>query len=360
MKKTVLGIAVITSSLCAQAATVYDKDGTSLDLGGRVQSVLYSTKHEQAAGDHDATIKNSARFSIGGKTKLNDFISGFGFAEWDMADGKDEVTAREQYVGADFNDYGKLYAGKTYDAVKHVIEATDVFEDDGGLAQPESDDFRNGTLKYEYDNHGIYASASLQTAADSQPVYGEDDAMNVDSGFALSTGYTFDDVLFGPLAFNLGYSYIRLQNDDGMRPGIPEANMYVVNGRNVAASVAWGSTDSGPYLAALYTDKKWKFTGNIYGYTKGYELVAGYGFDNGISAFAGFESAYETMKDANGNKMPSLITRTVPVYVNYSANENFNIWAEARFAAGSTPKFGNAYYHDNTGSIFSVGARYTF
>ena len=360
MKKTVLGIAVITSSLCAQAATVYEKDGTSLELGGRVQSVLYSTKHEQAAGDHDATIKNSARFSIGGKTKLNDFISGFGFAEWDMADGNDEVTAREQYVGADFNDYGKLYAGKTYDAVKHVIEATDVFEDDGGLAQPESDDFRNGTLKYEYDNHGIYASASLQTAADSQPVYGEDDAMNVDSGFALSTGYTFDDVLFGPLAFNLGYSYIRLQNDDGMRPGIPEANMYVINGRNVAASVAWGSTDSGPYLAALYTDKKWKFTGNIYGYTKGYELVAGYGFDNGISAFAGFESAYETMKDANGNKMPSLITRTVPVYVNYSANENFNIWAEARFAAGSTPKFGNAYYHDNTGSIFSVGARYTF
>jgi len=358
MKKTVLGIAVITSSLCAQAATVYDKDSTSLDLGGRVQSVLYSNKHNKA-GNNDSSIENTARFSVGGKTKLNDYISGFGFAEWDMEDGKNEVTAREQYVGADFNDYGKLYAGKTYDAVKHVIVATDVFEDDGCLAQPESDDFRSGTLKYEYDNHGIYASASLQTAADNQPVYGEDEKMNVDSGFALSAGYTFDDVLFGPLSFNLGYSYIRLQNDEGYRPQGPYDN-YVDNGRNIAASVAWGSTDSGPYLAALYTDKKWNFSANSYGYTKGYELVAGYGFDNGISAFIGFESSYNTVKDSTGYKYPNLITRTVPVYVNYSANENFNIWAEARFAGGSTPKFMNDYYHNDMGSLFSVGARYTF
>ncbi|WP_406017286.1 hypothetical protein [Succinivibrio sp.] len=45
MKKTLLGIAIITSGLCANAATVYDKDGTSIDIGGRVQSVLYSTKN---------------------------------------------------------------------------------------------------------------------------------------------------------------------------------------------------------------------------------------------------------------------------------------------------------------------------
>jgi len=363
MKKTVLGIAVITSSLCAQAATVYDKDGTSLDLGGRVQSVLYSNKHNKA-GNNDSSIENTARFSVGGKTKLNDYISGFGFAEWDMEDGKNEVTAREQYVGADFNDYGKLYAGKTYDAVKHVIEATDVFEDDGCLAQPESDDFRNGILKYVYDNNGFYASASLQTAADNTVVYGQpedgdDYEMNVDSGFALAAGYTFDDVLFGPLSINAGYSYTRMQDDEGKRVNADGA--FLDNGRNIAASVSWGTTDSGLYLAALYTDKKWNFTQNMIGYMKGYEIVGGYGFDNGIGVYAGFENHYETMQTPDGKKWPHKITRTFPVYVNYNANENFNVWAEARFAAGSTPKFMDTMYdHEYMGSVFSVGARYTF
>lgn len=364
MKKTLLGIAIITSGLYANAATVYDKDGTSLDIGGRVQSVLYSTKNNKA-GKNDASIENSARFSLTGKTKINDYVSGFAFAEWEMANGKDDVTAREQYVGADFGDFGKLFGGKTYDAVKHVILATDIFEDYGCLAQPESDDFRNGILKYEYDNYGFYASASLQTAADNQKVYGEPEEdenveMNVDSGFALSAGYTIDDVVFGPLSFNLGYSYTRLQNDKEKRViADPTSGTAIDNGRNIAASVSWGSTDAGLYLAALYTDKKWNFTNNILGYTRGYEIVGGYTFDNGIGVYTGFETTYNTMDEGNG-KLPSKIDRRIPVYVNYNANENFNVWAEARFNAGSTPEFKEEKFHDDTGSVFAVGARYTF
>ena len=364
MKKTLLGIAIITSGLCANAATVYDKDGTSLDIGGRVQSVLYSTKNNKA-GNNDASIVNSSRFSISGKTKINDYVSGFGFAEWEMSNGKDDITAREQYVGTDFGDFGKLYAGKTYDAVKHVILATDIFEDYGCIAQPESDDFRNGMMKYEYDNHGFYASASIQTAADNQKVYGEPDGdtnvgMNVDSGFALSSGYTIDDVVFGPLSFNLGYSYVRLQNDTDKRVIIdPKTGTAIDNGRNVAASVSWGTTDEGLYLAALYTDKKWNFSNNILGYTKGYEIVGGYSFDNGIGVYTGFESSYETMDEGEG-KAPSKIERRIPVYINYNANENFNVWAEAKFCAGGTPEFKGEKFHDDSGSQFAVGARYTF
>ncbi|SFS37584.1 Outer membrane protein (porin) [Succinivibrio dextrinosolvens] len=364
MKKTLLGIAIITSGLYANAATVYDKDDTTLEIGGRVQSVLYNTKYNQA-GDHDASIVNSSRFSLSGRTRINDYVSGFAFAEWEMANGKDGISAREQYVGADFEDFGRLYAGKTYDAVKHVILATDIFEDFGGLAQPESDDFRNGILKYEYDNHGFYASASLQTAADNQKVYGEPDddediEMNVDSGFALSAGYTIEDVVFGPLSFNLGYSYTRLQNDKEKRViADPDSGTALDNGRNIAASISWGSTDEGLYIAALYTDKKWNFSNNILGYTRGYEIVGGYTFENGIGIYTGFENLYNTMDDGYG-KQPNKIDRRIPVYVNFNANENFNVWAEARFNAGSTPEFGGMKFHEETGSVFSVGARYTF
>ena len=39
MKKSLLALAVLASASAAQAATVYDKDGTSLVIGGRIQAV---------------------------------------------------------------------------------------------------------------------------------------------------------------------------------------------------------------------------------------------------------------------------------------------------------------------------------
>ncbi|SFS75418.1 hypothetical protein SAMN02910357_01652 [Succinivibrio dextrinosolvens] len=42
MKKSLLALSVIAFVSSANAATVYDKDGTSLAVGGRVQSVFYN------------------------------------------------------------------------------------------------------------------------------------------------------------------------------------------------------------------------------------------------------------------------------------------------------------------------------
>ena len=44
MKKSLLALAIaaLAASSAVSATTVYDKDGTSLDIYGRVQSVIYS------------------------------------------------------------------------------------------------------------------------------------------------------------------------------------------------------------------------------------------------------------------------------------------------------------------------------
>ena len=42
MKKSLLALAVVAAATSANAATVYDKDGTSLAVGGRVQAVVYN------------------------------------------------------------------------------------------------------------------------------------------------------------------------------------------------------------------------------------------------------------------------------------------------------------------------------
>ena len=202
MKKSLLALAVVAAATSANAATVYDKDGTSLAVGGRVQAVVYNGN---AAGiaENDAGLVNSARLNIAGSTKINDSVSVFAFSEWNMADGNksatgDNINTREQYVGADYGDFGKILGGKTYDAANAVLAATDVFEDFGARLQSSiNGDRRTGMFRYVYDNNGIFGSVSYQTAADDSSVQGN--KLDVQGGFAAAAGYTFDNVVFGPL-----------------------------------------------------------------------------------------------------------------------------------------------------------------
>ena len=376
MKKSLLALAVFAvAATSANAATVYDKDGSSLAVGGRVQAVVYNGKAASDVGDgiaeHDAGLVNSARLNIAGSTKINDSVSVFAFSEWNMADGNksatgDNINTREQYVGADYGDFGKILGGKTYDATNAVLAATDVFEDFGARLQSSiNGDRRTGMFRYVYDNNGIFGSVSYQTATDGSSVAGN--KADVEGGFAAAAGYTFDNVVFGPLSFKAGYSYIKGQNDFSKTIGQFENSETFDNFKVISASIAWGSTDNGLYIGALYNTQRVKQRANDFvpsnssnsDKKKGYELVVGYTFDNGIGAFTGYN--FVDLKSKKGSfNSNSEIYRRVPVYVNYAINDNFNIWGEAEFDANSTTEKDHKAQYGETGTMLSAGARYTF
>ena len=374
MKKSLLALAVVVAATSANAATVYDKDGTSLAVGGRVQAVVYNGN---AAGiaENDAGLVNSARLNIAGSTKINDSVSVFAFSEWNMADGNtsgqswgDSINTREQYVGADYGDFGKILGGKTYDAANAVLAATDVFEDFGARLQGSiNGDRRTGMFRYVYDNNGIFGSVSYQTASDETTVAGQ--KANVEGGFAAAAGYTFDNVVFGPLSFKAGYSYVKGQDDSDELKGL--ITNYGKDGiwgfddfKIISASLSWGSTDNGLYLGALYNTQRAKqrldgAQSSNADKVKGYEFVVGYTFDNGIGAFTGYNLVDKKYKEGSYNT-DSAIYRRVPVYVNYAINDNFNIWGEAEFDANSTTEKDHKAQYGETGTMLSAGARYTF
>ena len=373
MKKSLLALAVVAAAATsANAATVYDKDGTSLAVGGRVQSVVYNGNADAAEiAEKDAGLVNSARLNIAGSTKINDSVSVFAFSEWNMADGNksatgDNINTREQYVGADYGDFGKILGGKTYDAANAVLAATDVFEDFGARLQSSiNGDRRTGMFRYVYDNNGIFGSVSYQTAADGSSVAGN--KADVEGGFAAAAGYTFDNVVFGPLSFKAGYSYIKGQNDFSKTIGQFENSETFDNFKVISASIAWGSTDNGLYIGALYNTQRVKQRANDFvpsnssnsDKKKGYEFVVGYTFDNGIGAFTGYNFVDVKTKEGSINS-DSEIYRRVPVYVNYAINDNFNIWGEAEFDANSTTEKDHKAQYGETGTMLSAGARYTF
>ncbi len=383
MKKSLLALAVLAVATSATAATVYDKDGTSLKVGGRVQAIAYNGNFAKAGRD-DSTLKNSARFNIAGTTKVNDAVSVFAFSEWEASNGddNDDFVTRDQYVGADFGVFGKVQAGKSLNSIYDVQSATDVFEETGALVQGDTNgDRRSGTFRYIYDNNGFYAAASYQIAQDQIKVAGK--KVDVENGFGFGLGYTFDNVVFGPLSIKAAYDYVKCQNDSDFIQSINGQNngetkwfydstnamfhsVFFSDGRvfdsfkNTAVSVAWGS-DTGLYLAGLFNTYKvtydnefddGDYVSNARDIVKGFELVAGYGFDNGLSFTIGYD-VKDAKEKATGYSSESVILRRVPVIANYQIAPTFKVWAEAEFDANSNDD-------QDRGTLVAAGARYVF
>lgn len=385
MKKSLLALVIAAcASQSVMAATVYDKDGTSLKVGGRVQAVLYKGGSDgKMAGEKDSTLENSARFNIEGKTKVNSNLKPFAKAEWDMADGStragEKVKSRDMFVGVNFGDFGKLQLGRYKSNQAWVTKTTDVFDDFGCLAQSNDDSRNSGRIDYEFSRSGFDAKIGYVTAVDSFKIVGNDaktfngvefKSVAIDHAFSLATGYTFDNVAFGPLSLRAGYEQIVGQEGDDLKAkSVKDAKSGFKDFDKTSAyslGASWGS-DVGFYTGLSFENKKYQFNNDIDDVkTQALEFVVGYGFDFGLSLVAGYNQVKikdityfynKTEKDVE-----DVTLKYLPVYANYKLNPNFNIWTEARFNLTSDDDLKTSKLKDeNTdGTYFSVGARYTF
>ena len=383
MKKTLIALAVasVAAASVAQAATVYDKDGTSLAVYGRVQSVIYSadTGNTGAQSDYgDNSLDTSARLGLDMRTQLAPWVAGFAKAEWEAANGDDgegsddDFNARYLWVGLDFGQFGSVKFGKFEDAIKYAIAPTDIFEDFGCVAQLGNDDRRAGQVMYEWSGYGVDVKLSGQTANNNQQVdgayYTENGSENLDinAGGAIALGYTSPDVLFGPISVKAGFSYAQFQQADEYANGGYNYDNY----SQYAASLSWGS-DVGFYTAVMYSNRDFELykTGDFYGTdaidhiddyaVQGVEFVLRYTFQNGMSVFGGYQWQNVDM-DGTGN--PDVDASVVNLEFDYQITPNFKVWTEARWDVDTDEGYdsvtnGVTNYEED---VYSIGARYTF
>lgn len=389
MKKTLLAtsVAALTLSGLANATVVYDKDGTTLAVYGRVQSVLYSSHAAVNSNSGDSSLNATGRLGFDMRTQLTDGIAGFAKAEWDVADAEanDNFSARYLWLGADFGKYGQIKAGRFEDAIKYVLNTTDIFEDFGTVGQAGNDDKRDGMFMYTWSNGSFDVNLSYQTSKKQQHVDGaytigraaadgakeaNYETLDIEGAYALSVGYTSPDVLFGPIAVRLGYGYTEFSNHaEGHENNTGFGDFRYDYYNHYAASLSWGDLNRGLYLATLLQSREFELERTIGKYTEGTfdvqgaEFVVGYSFDNGVSLRTGYLA--QSIDADFGNKT-DVTARTIPVYLNYQINPNFNVWAEARFDVGTDDSnefiknFKGISAVDYEQNVYSVGARYTF
>lgn len=362
MKKTLLAAAVVSAlvaSTAASAATVYDKDGTVLNVNGRIEAQWYNAgsgaNTAGKAGNNDSTIYNWARMGMDGRSKLNDYATAFGKMEFDVADGdgRNEMGARDQFIGVDFGKFGKVQTGRYKSLLNTVVGVTDVLAGDGesGKTYVIGDTRNAGKLTYTWNGYGVLLGAEYQSAKDGYDEHGA--KFDVESGYSLIAGYTTPSVLFGPISIKAGYSYLSGQDDDVTDP----AALDVDNQSGWAASLAWGVPSAGWYFAGEYSAVTYEFNGAVDDLDgTGFEVIGKYSFANGLSLATGYQ--YEKWESAGVSDASS----QVPLVVEYNFNPNFKVYAQANFGVNEAEKsvFGAAKPTYGDGNAFAVGARYTF
>lgn len=407
MKKSLLALAVSALAAAsiastASATTVYDKDGTSMGIYGRVQSVFYSENH--GTDKTEGSIDTSARMGFDLRTPLTSGIDVFALAEWEAANGNgkndeaDGFDARYLWVGFDFGQFGQVKIGKFEEAIKYAIGPTDHWEDAGCTGLAGNDDRSESVIMYQWSGYGVDAYISYAMARDNEHLDGAyfwNENVNRDWSVSAALGYTSPDVLFGPIGVRVGYLAGELNNGDvsfnntgmvGLSPNVDVDGPYnLSNGVTAtyyteldsydqwAVSAFWGSLAQGPYVAAAYQCRSFDYNGyDLVGgvletYTgdydvRGMEFTVAYTFQNGLRLATGYEMQTIAFDDEDGD----VDAATVPVLALWKINPNFDVWAEARFDAGTDDdENGGKNFDDVAGTtysenVFSLGARYNF
>ena len=410
MKKSLLALAVaaLAASSVASAATIYDKDGVSVDVYGRVQAVYYSQDSDSNAQSaaNDGNLNASSRLGFNFRSELSSWATAFANVEWQNADddANNDFNSRYLWVGVDFGQFGAIKAGKFEDAVKYVIATTDIFDDWGCAGQLGNDDRRDGMVAYNWSGYGVDVNLTFGTAKDGQQVDGafyavdkdelggsiaDDYAANdtgrekvdIEYSYAASVGYTSPAVLFGPISVKAGFGGAQFQDQDAGDNGsfAYRGNIYD-SYTQWAVAASWGTLGDGLFLGVMGQARSFDVYSTAYNmaadgslasystdfddYTvSGVEAVVSYGFANGISLTTGWEWMNIDMDGAEGVDSDAYV---IPVYVNYQINPNFRVWAEARFDAGTDDGKNDSFKDASNGvynyeeNVFSVGARYTF
>ena len=393
MKKSVLAVAIAAAAFAASAASaaqVYDKDGTTLAVGGQVEFMAGNAGNSYFGNSaQDATTRDRARVNMAGRTQLTNNIAGYGFMEWEInhagnSTESQSVNARFAYLGADFGKFGKVQVGRYNDPFEYASNLVDVLDEVGVFGG--NDERNSGHISYMWSGYGFDAGISYQMAVDnyksdvfSNAAKDSDDnhaGFDVDSGFSVYAGYTSPVVVFGPISARAGYLYLNGQaakhEYETEAKGATKVNVFGIYGnvdslKSVDGALAWGTNGKGFYIATNYNYSKIDFQNDDDRDVKfkAWESVVTYGFANGVRLGASYHYIKSQLNEP-GEEEKSGDTKYVQLIADYNVTPNFKVWAEGLIDAGSDIGYGKITSNtdgkndkDGHNSIM-FGARYVF
>ncbi|MHB0774601.1 porin [Halomonas sp. WWR20] len=250
MKKTLLATAIagaLGASAAAQAATVYNQDGTQLDIYGNIQIAYRSVETAQDDGSvesADDVFDNGSTIGVSGQHIINPGLTGYFKAEWEHNADEEKTSGGinrgdQSYLGLQGN-FGDVRLG-SWDAliddwVEDPISNNEYFDvsdsplrSDDGINTQNSVDREGDKLQYLSPSFN-----GLQFAVGTQ-YKGDAEEENVDSSGNASF---YGGAKYAVGAFSVAAVYDNLDNYDGEITG----NTVDATGEDFDAGDQYGVT----------------------------------------------------------------------------------------------------------------------
>ncbi|NOH95734.1 porin [Vibrio sp. 99-70-13A1] len=197
MKKAAIATAIVSALVSGSslAATVYDKEGTTLSIGGRAEARFNISDNNETVDNSSFKDKSRARVNLKGKTQVTDGLYGFGKYEAEF-DGASDLSNRYFFAGIG-TDIGEFSYGKQDSAQVMLTDVTDTmatFGADAADIVSGNKDKRENNFLYsgKFDQFKVKANYIAANEKDSDS-YGIAGMFSLDIGLDLGLGYVSQD-----------------------------------------------------------------------------------------------------------------------------------------------------------------------
>lgn len=333
----------------ASAATVYDQNGSKLDLYGRATGMYYGSDNDELSGD-----QSYFRLGLKGETAINSELSGIGQVEYNLpTSGSDNDELRLGYAGLRHATFGQLTYGRQDGLFSMVNDYTDVLPEFGGDGLGKGTEVfgtgrTNGLFKYAFNYNGV--TLGLQYTGKNDPQNNDTSKWMLGSDAGYAVGLSYD----APIGLSVATVYNRAGKTDDQKQnatfgGQDDAQLTGVGVRYNANNL---------YAAATYSEGRDHYAiGDGYAHkSRGYEAVVQYTVaDKFVPGLAYVRSE---VKDASQN-IDDKANEYVSVNAAYHFNDNFQSYVDYRINMLDDNSFTQTY-GINTDDVVAVGMRYDF